>query len=78
WLIGAQATFARLAPRERMGQVEATIVAGNIVLSGVGIFLLGGVAVLLGPAAAYLAAGVVLLAVVLVARPDRRPEPAVS
>ncbi|MBF5031613.1 hypothetical protein IRY44_17865 [Micromonospora sp. ANENR4] len=78
WLIGAQATFARLAPRERMGQVEVTIVAGNIVLSGVGIFLLGGVAVLLGPAVAYLAAGVVLLAVVLAARPDRLPEPAAS
>ncbi|WBB74379.1 hypothetical protein O7602_02115 [Micromonospora sp. WMMD1128] len=76
WLIGAQATFARLAPRERMGQVEATIVAGNIMLSGVGVFLLGGAAALFGPAVAYLAAGLVLLATVLLTRPDRLPEPA--
>ncbi|MET8909799.1 MFS transporter [Micromonospora sp. NPDC004551] len=74
WLIGAQATFARLAPRERMGQVEATIVAGNIVVSGCGIFLLGTAAELFGPATAYLVAGVLLLGVVLLARPDRLPE----
>ncbi|MEU2612832.1 hypothetical protein ABZ570_14830 [Micromonospora sp. NPDC007271] len=76
WVIGAQATFARLAPRERMGQVEATMVAANIVVSGCGIFLLGGAAMLLGPAAAYLAAGLALLAVVLLARPDRLPQTA--
>ncbi|GHJ14917.1 MFS transporter [Micromonospora sp. AKA38] len=76
WLIGAQATFARLAPRERMGQVEATMVAGNIMLSGVGIFLLGGTAALFGPAAAYLAAGLLLLVVGLFTRLDRIPEPA--
>ncbi|MGW5668445.1 MFS transporter [Micromonospora sp. NPDC003776] len=74
WVIGAQATFARLAPKERMGQVEATIVAANIVISGCGIFLLGSAAQLFGPAVAYLAAGVVLLAVVLLNRPDRLPE----
>ncbi|MFC0031051.1 MFS transporter [Micromonospora chaiyaphumensis] len=74
WLIGAQATFARLAPRERMGQVEATIVAGNIVVSGCGIFLLGSTAELFGPATAYLVAGALLLGVVLFARPDRQPE----
>ncbi|MGC5019716.1 hypothetical protein [Micromonospora sp. DT47] len=73
WLIGAQATFARLAPPERMGQVEATIVAANIVVSGCGIFLLGGVAAVLSPAASYLTAGAVLLVVVLLARPDRLP-----
>ncbi|MEV0426178.1 hypothetical protein [Micromonospora sp. NPDC050495] len=73
WLIGAQATFARLAPKERMGQVEATIVASNIVVAGCGIFLLGSTAELFGPAAAYLAAGVVLLVAVLVTRPDRLP-----
>ncbi|MFI2709990.1 hypothetical protein ACH495_07655 [Micromonospora sp. NPDC018662] len=76
WLIGAQTTFARLAPRERMGQVEVTMIASNIVASGVGIFLLGGTAALFGPAAAYLAAGLVLFAVVLLTRPDRLPEPA--
>ncbi|MFU8873635.1 MFS transporter [Micromonospora sp. SL4-19] len=74
WLIGAQATFARLAPRERMGQVEATIVAANIVVAGCGIFLLGSTAQLFSPAAAYLVAGVVLLAAVLLTRPDRLPE----
>ncbi|MEU7845677.1 hypothetical protein AB0B39_32465 [Micromonospora sp. NPDC049114] len=75
WLIGAQATFARMAPPERMGQVEATIVAANIVTSGIGIFLLGSVAAVLSPAASYLTAGVVLLAVVLLTRPDRLPAP---
>ncbi|MFI5929746.1 MFS transporter [Micromonospora sp. NPDC051543] len=75
WLIGAQATFARLAPPERMGQVEATIVAANIVTSGIGIFLLGGVAAVLSPAASYLTAGVVLLAVVLLSRLNRPPAP---
>ncbi|MEU0552053.1 MFS transporter [Micromonospora sp. NPDC005979] len=75
WLIGAQATFARLAPPERMGQVEATIVAANIVTSGIGIFLLGGVAAVLSPAASYLTAGVVLLAVVLLTRLGRPPAP---
>ncbi|MFE9688578.1 MFS transporter [Micromonospora sp. NPDC005806] len=74
WLIGAQATFARLAPKERMGQVEATIVAGNIVVSGCGIFVLGSTAELFGPATAYLAAGVVLLVAVLFTRPDQLPE----
>ncbi|MCW3844670.1 hypothetical protein ONA70_31785 [Micromonospora yasonensis] len=74
WLIGAQATFARLAPKERMGQVEATIVAANIMVSGCGIFVLGSAAALFGPAVAYLAAGVVLLAAVLLVRPDRLPE----
>ncbi|WKU02539.1 hypothetical protein [Micromonospora sp. HUAS LYJ1] len=73
WLIGAQATFARLAPVERMGQVEATIVAANIVVAGCGIFLLGSTAALFGPALAYLLAGVLLLVVVLLTRPDRLP-----
>ncbi|MFI5832266.1 hypothetical protein ACIA5A_01120 [Micromonospora sp. NPDC051300] len=76
WLIGAQATFARLAPPERMGQVEATMIASNIMFGGIGIFLLGGTAALFGPAAAYLAAGLVLLAVVLATRADRLVEPA--
>ncbi|GAA2183834.1 hypothetical protein [Micromonospora lupini] len=75
WLIGAQATFARLAPPERMGQVEVTIVAANIVASGCGIFLLGAVAATVSPAASYLTAGVVLLVVVLLTRPDRLSGP---
>ncbi|QLQ37920.1 hypothetical protein [Micromonospora robiginosa] len=76
WLIGAQATFARLAPPERMGQVEVTMIASNIMFGGIGIFLLGGTAALFGPAAAYLAAGLVLLAVVLATRAGRLVEPA--
>jgi hypothetical protein len=71
WLIGAQATFARLAPSERLGQVEATMVAANIVASGCGIFLLGATAAVFGAAAAYGVAGVALAAVLLLARPER-------
>ncbi|MGR6322229.1 hypothetical protein Q2K19_14495 [Micromonospora soli] len=74
WLIGAQATFARLAPKERMGQVEATMVAANIVVGGCGIFLLGSTAELFGPATAYLVAGLILLVAVVFARPDRLPQ----
>lgn len=54
WLIGAQATFAQLAPPGRMGQVEASIVAANIIVGGAGIALLGWLADTVGPAAAYL------------------------
>jgi MFS family permease len=76
WLIGAQATFAELAPPRHMGQVEATIVATNILVSGCGALALGWLATTTGPAAAYATAGAVLLAVVLLvlggqARPHR-------
>jgi hypothetical protein len=64
WLIGVQATFADLAPAQRMGQVEATMVAANIVASGVGVLSLGWLAATVGPAAAYLAGGVAVLAAV--------------
>lgn len=62
WLVGAQATFAQYSPPERMGQVEATIVAINIVVSGAGVLLLGWIADAVGPAAAYLAGSVAVLA----------------
>ncbi|GLW09475.1 hypothetical protein Misp01_46040 [Microtetraspora sp. NBRC 13810] len=82
WVIGAQATFARLAPAEHMGQVEATMVASNIAVNGVGILLLGGLAVAMGPGAAYLAAGTALLVAATAAArrhrgsggPDRPPD----
>lgn len=65
WLIGAQATFAELAPPRHMGQVEATIVAVNILVSGCGALALGWLATAAGPAAAYAASGAMVLAVVL-------------
>jgi hypothetical protein len=72
WLIGAQATFANLAPPERMGQVEATIVAANIFASGAGVLALGWLATTTGPAAAYLTGGAAVLAAVALAwRPLR-------
>jgi hypothetical protein len=64
-LCDAQATSAHLAPKERMGQVEATIVASNIVFSGLGLLGLGWLAAAYDPALAYLVAGAVLLVTVL-------------
>jgi MFS family permease len=61
WLIGAQATFAKLAPPERMGQVEASIVAANIIVGGAGVLLLGWLADLGGAALAYCAGAVPVL-----------------
>jgi hypothetical protein len=60
WLSGAQATFADLAPTERMGQVEATMVAANTLVSGAGVLLLGALADGVGPAAAYACGGAVV------------------
>lgn len=68
WLVGAQATFAHLAPMERMGQVEATIVASNIVFSGLGLLGLGWLAATYDPALAYLVAGAVLLVTLIAVR----------
>ncbi len=63
WFIGAQATFAELAPARHMGQVEATIVAANIVVAGCGALAMGALATVAGPAAAYATAGVLLVTV---------------
>jgi MFS family permease len=73
WTVGAQATFARLAPAGRMGQVEATMIASNVLLEGVGVLGLSALAVATGrDATAYLAGGVlVLLAATLAMRPLR-------
>ncbi len=60
WVVGAQATFAELTPVEHMGQVEATMVATNIVAGGLGILLLSSVATMAGPGSSYLVAGAVL------------------
>jgi MFS family permease len=62
WTVGAQATFARLAPAGRMGQLEATMIASNLFLEGVGVLALSLVAVAAGSdGAAYLVGGVLVL-----------------
>ena len=62
WTVGAQATFARLAPAGRMGQLEATMIASNVFLEGVGVLALSLVAVAAGSdGAAYLVGGVLVL-----------------
>ncbi len=60
WVVGAQATFAHLAPPERMGQVEATVVAANILMGGLGALALGWLTSAVGPAPAYLTGGVLV------------------
>jgi len=68
WLSGAQATFAELAPAARMGQVEATMVAANVLVSGVGVLLLGAIAEVAQPAAAYACGGVIVFGTAMFAR----------
>lgn len=77
WVIGAQATFARLAPPGRMGQVEATMIASNIVAEGVGVLALSGLAAVSGrDGTAYLIGGVLVVAAALAAtRPLRALSP---
>lgn len=81
WLVGAQTTIAAVTPEGRMGQVEATIVAGLISSSGAGVLVLGFVASAVDPSVAYLIGGAVLLAALAVSAPrlrtaDARVEPA--
>ncbi|MFI5957004.1 MFS transporter [Cryptosporangium sp. NPDC051539] len=73
WTVGAQATFARLSPPGRMGQIEATMIASNLFLEGVGVLVLTGIAVAAGSdGAAYLVGGVLVLVAALAAeRPLR-------
>lgn len=62
WTVGAQATFARLAPPGRMGQLEATMIASNVFLEGVGVLALSLIAVAAGSdGAAYLVGGLLVL-----------------
>jgi hypothetical protein len=68
WLIGAQATFAQLSPPHRMGQVEASIVAANIIVGGAGVLLLGWLADTAGPGFAYLLGGVPVFVAALAGR----------
>jgi MFS family permease len=78
WTVGAQATFARLAPPERMGQVEVTMIASNLLVEGVGVLALSAVAVLSrhDGTAYLLGGGLVLVAAVAAARPLRALSPA--
>lgn len=73
WTIGAQTTFARLAPIGRMGQLEATMIASNLLLEGVGVLTLSAVAVATGSnGTAYLIGGALVLAAAVAAmRPLR-------
>jgi MFS family permease len=76
WTVGAQATFARLTPRGLMGQVEASMVAQNVLVQGVAILALGWLASATGqPALSYLAAGVVAGVAAVLAWMGRPAEP---
>jgi hypothetical protein len=57
WIIGAQSTFARLTPPDRMSQVETAMVATNILISGLGVIALGALTTWTGPADAYTVVG---------------------
>ena len=78
WTVGAQATFARLAPTERMGQVEATMIASNLLVEGVGVLALSAVAVASRhDGTAYLIGGLLVLVTAISAtRPLRALSPA--
>jgi MFS family permease len=72
WIFGAQATFARLVPQERMGQVEGTVVASNILARGIGTFLVGVIVQATHPSMAYLVGGLAVIGcAVLVSRRQR-------
>jgi MFS family permease len=84
WLTGAQATFATRAPRESLGQIEATLVAGIATAGGAGVLLCGALATATTPALGYAAPGVLLTVVLAVVTPrllraeTSEPEVAVS
>ena len=61
WIVGPQLTFLRLAPKGRMGQITATMVAGLALAEGIGSLALAGLADLFGTAAAYASGGVIIL-----------------
>ncbi|MCW2918411.1 MAG: hypothetical protein JWN52_6479 [Actinomycetia bacterium] len=61
WVFGAQATFARLVPKERMGQVEGTVVSSNILVRGIGTFLIGVIVHFTHPSVAYLVGGLAVI-----------------
>jgi MFS family permease len=61
WVFGAQATFARLVPKERMGQVEGTVVASNILVRGIGTFLVAVIVHTTHPSMAYLVGGLAVI-----------------
>ncbi|WP_189078313.1 MFS transporter [Mangrovihabitans endophyticus] len=67
WVVGAQATVIDVTPVDRVGHVEATLVAGLITAGGTGVLLLGSIARLAGPGAAYVTGAVVLTATLMTA-----------
>ena len=60
WLVGARTTFALHTPGDHMAQVEATAVASNLMLEGLGVLALAAVAQRIGPAWSYAAAGILV------------------
>lgn len=70
WMVGPQTVFVRRVPSHRLAQVTGLMIAVVIVAEGVGTFVLGFVASRGGLAAAYLVAGGLLGATVLVALPS--------
>lgn len=58
WIIAAQLTFIRIAPKQRMAQITGTMIAGIIAAEGAGTLALGAVAEATGVQAAYALAGV--------------------
>jgi predicted MFS family arabinose efflux permease len=73
WTIGARATFVRLAPPQRMAQVEATLIASAVLSEGLGVLALGALVSVLGPWSGYTAAGVLAASVAAVALARRTP-----
>jgi predicted MFS family arabinose efflux permease len=66
WVLGPQLTFLRLTPPARMAQVAGLMWAGIAAAEGAGSVLFGALADARGPAAAYAAAGGLLVAAAVV------------
>lgn len=67
WMLGPQTLFVRVAPPERMAQITGTMIAGIIAAEGAGALGFAALADATTVAAAYRAAGFLVLAIVLVA-----------
>lgn len=76
WTIATQTTFVLVVPADRIANVTSVMVATLIVLEGAGALLFGAVANSMGVPAAYLLAGVMLVAAGLIGARygRRRPE----
>jgi MFS family permease len=77
WLVGAQLTFLRRAPKLRMAQITGTIIAGLAVAEGLGTLGFAAVADAAGTRAAYVASGLLLALAAVLAWVLRARTPAV-